>query len=81
VGRYRYVAGEPLRCPVTALVGSRDREASVEQVREWAKQAPHDGFRFEVFPGGHFYLIEEIAEVAAVVSDRIAPTAGTGAHR
>ncbi|MEU2339961.1 alpha/beta fold hydrolase [Streptomyces sp. NPDC013172] len=78
VGRYRYVAGEPLRCPVTALVGDRDREASVEEVRDWEEQASEGDFDFRVFPGGHFYLVKEIAAVVSVVSDRLATGKGTG---
>ncbi|WP_347232945.1 alpha/beta fold hydrolase [Streptomyces sp. PRh5] len=79
VGRYRYIAGDPLHCPVTALVG--DREASVEEVRDWEEQALEGGFAFRVFPGGHFYLVKEIAGVVSVVSNRLAPAAGTGPRR
>ncbi|WEO93653.1 alpha/beta fold hydrolase [Streptomyces sp. FXJ1.172] len=81
VGRYRYVAGDPLRCPVTAIVGDRDQQASVEEVMDWEKQAPEGGFEFKLFPGGHFFLVKEIAEVLAVVSDRIGPATGTGLRR
>jgi pyochelin biosynthesis protein PchC len=73
VGSYCYVAGGPLRCPVTALVGDRDRQASPEEVMDWEKQAPKGGFDFKLFPGGHFYLVSEIAEVLAVVSHHITP--------
>ncbi len=81
MGRYRYIAGDPLHCPVTALVGDRDREAGVEEVRDWEEQAPEGGFAFRVFPGGHFYLVRGIAGVVSVVSNRLAPAAGTGPRR
>lgn len=75
VGRYRYAPGEPLRCPVTAIVGDRDPQASVEEVMDWEEQAPKGGFAFKLFPGGHFFLSKEIADVLAVVTDRLDPAA------
>ncbi|MFI2238487.1 thioesterase II family protein [Streptomyces chrestomyceticus] len=45
-----------LRCPVTALVGREDTEASPEGAGRWREltTAPFD---LRGFPGGHFYLV------------------------
>lgn len=52
----------PLTCPVLALAGDNDSEASVEEVRAWETVAGGE-FALRVFPGGHFYLIPEQAEL------------------
>ncbi len=69
----RYLArpGPPLDCPVTALTGDRDPDAAPQDVREWSRST-RAGFRFRVFPGGHFYLTSHLAEVTDEVLGRLA---------
>ncbi|MFI6108975.1 thioesterase II family protein [Streptomyces sp. NPDC051310] len=74
VRTYRHVPGPPLPCPITALVGDRDAMAPVGVVEPWGAHTSAD-FRMEVFPGGHFYLAENLGEVQRLVYDRL-----TGAH-
>ncbi|MPY59660.1 thioesterase II family protein [Streptomyces spongiae] len=64
--------GAVLDVPVTALVGDSDPRVDVDEAKAWQAHTTAD-FRLEVFPGGHFYLNDRVAEVAALVRDRIAP--------
>lgn len=64
--RYRHRPGPPLRCPVTVLTGDADPKVSLAEARGWAA---HTTGRFElrVFPGGHFYLGEQVPRVLDVL--------------
>ncbi|MFI5916058.1 thioesterase II family protein [Dactylosporangium sp. NPDC051541] len=66
IERYEYHPGEPLTCPVTALVGDCDPQATVEDAEAWRE---HTAARFalRVFPGGHFYLDAQRAEVVSTI--------------
>ncbi|WP_033826194.1 thioesterase II family protein [Kitasatospora sp. MBT63] len=64
---YQYREREPLRCPVTALVGDDDPVTSPADARGWERYTAA-GFDLKVFPGGHFYLNGRHDEIAAVIS-------------
>jgi surfactin synthase thioesterase subunit len=67
VDRHPEPADLRLDCPVTALVGAADPEATVAETAAWeAHSAP--GFRLAVFPGGHFYLDDCWDQVAALIA-------------
>ncbi|KUM99145.1 hypothetical protein AQI95_40315 [Streptomyces yokosukanensis] len=76
LGTYRFVAGEPLTAPITALTGDRDPMVTVQEARTWREHTSGD-FALKVFPGGHFYLAERIGPVAAAVTEGL--LAGTAA--
>lgn len=59
---YRYTPGPRLSCPVLALTGDSDPHVTLEEARAWGE---HTSGRFglRVFPGGHFYLNSQAAEV------------------
>lgn len=61
---YRYEPGPPLTVPITAHVGTEDPKASVEDVRAWSELTTGP-FTLHTHPGGHFYLTEREAELAA----------------
>ncbi|MFD9740799.1 thioesterase II family protein [Umezawaea sp. NPDC059074] len=44
-----------LDCPITAVLGDRDPEVTVEEARDWA-ELTSAAFDLRVFPGDHFYL-------------------------
>ncbi|MEU4574790.1 thioesterase II family protein [Nonomuraea sp. ATR24] len=69
--RYRY-AGGVLACPVTALAGDADPGTSLSAARSWRD---HTGgaFTFRRFPGGHFYLTDELAGVAEEIRRTLLP--------
>lgn len=63
---YRPTLGPRLSCPVLACVGDSDPEVTVEEAEAWA--AATDGpFRLAVFPGKHFYLIQQMGELLGEV--------------
>ncbi|MEU8922113.1 alpha/beta fold hydrolase [Kitasatospora sp. NPDC048545] len=76
--RADYTAIETYRCardatvsvPITGLVGETDPNATVEQVGQWDRHTT-GGFDLRVFPGGHFYLADRIAEVVQLVVSRL----------
>ncbi|MFF2660047.1 thioesterase II family protein [Kitasatospora sp. NPDC058032] len=70
VETYSHVSGPPLECPITAFVGDRDPEASVEDVKAWSEHTA-GGLDLQVFPGGHFYLDACRAEVAGAVVEAL----------
>ncbi|WP_210589229.1 thioesterase II family protein [Streptomyces sp. GESEQ-35] len=68
VGTYRWRGGEPLAAAITALVGDRDPMVTVQDARTWREHTSGD-FALKVFPGGHFYLVDHIGQVAAAVTE------------
>jgi surfactin synthase thioesterase subunit len=64
---YRYAPAEPLGCPIVALVGDADSITTVEDARGWADHTTA-GFELRVFPGGHFYLTDQHAEIATMIT-------------
>lgn len=65
---YRWHGGEPLTAPITALVGDSDPMVPVQEVRTWREHTSGD-FALEVFPGGHFYLADQVGRVAGAVTE------------
>ncbi|WP_031072835.1 thioesterase II family protein [Streptomyces sp. NRRL WC-3742] len=52
--------------PITGLVGETDPNATLEQVGAWAGHTT-GGFDLRVFPGGHFYVADEVEAVTALI--------------
>lgn len=67
LGSYTWVPGEPLRVPVTVLVGDADPVVTVAEADAWRgfTTAPA---RTLVFPGGHFYLDGQTEGVARAIT-------------
>ncbi|WP_326609082.1 alpha/beta fold hydrolase [Streptomyces scopuliridis] len=59
IGTYLPRPVSPLATPVTAYVGDGDEEVPVEGLREWAAATATGRFDHRVYPGGHFYLLED----------------------
>ncbi|MFF3909584.1 thioesterase II family protein [Streptomyces sp. NPDC001848] len=74
---YRRVAGSRLATPVRALVGADDPRAPLDAVRAWADHTD-GGFELRTFPGGHFYLADQMEHVAAEVSRTISAILSEG---
>ncbi|MFI0514610.1 thioesterase II family protein [Streptomyces sp. WSLK1-5] len=72
VANYRCTHTKPLRCPITALVGSSDPRVTAGEVEEWRR---HTGgnFSLHVFDGGHFYLAEHSAAVTDLLRTTLSP--------
>lgn len=76
---YTWTPGEPLDCPVTALVGSSDPKATIEEARAWSDHTT-GAFDLRVFPGGHFYLDRARAEVLETIATGLADVVQVGPH-
>lgn len=63
---YRRPEGGPLSCPIVAMVGDQDHQVPVAQVEAWAAET-NTGFELRIYPGGHFYLAEQVAAVTAAI--------------
>jgi surfactin synthase thioesterase subunit len=72
---HAYLPGSPLTCPVTAILGAADRTVAPADARAWADQTI-GGFDLRTLPGGHFYLEESLADLAALLAGALAPIAG-----
>jgi surfactin synthase thioesterase subunit len=70
LGSYTWVPGEPLRVPVTVLVGDADPVVTVAQADDWRNFTTAPA-RTLVFPGGHFYLDGQTAGVAKAVTETL----------
>ncbi|MGX1885242.1 thioesterase II family protein [Streptomyces sp. NPDC055287] len=73
VESYEYRPGPPLNCPVLSLMGDADPQVTEEEAGSWSE---HTTGRFTktVFPGGHFYLNSQGADVIRTISDHIRTT-------
>lgn len=67
-------AGRTLACPVTALMSDADPLVDSDEATAW-KEHTRAGFELKSFTGGHFYLDSHIPELAALISERLAPGA------
>ncbi|MEU8262192.1 thioesterase domain-containing protein [Micromonospora sp. NPDC048999] len=81
VDSYRYVPGEPLPVPIVAFSGVHDRAVTREHSLAWAEHTAA-GFTLHEIGGGHFFLLDQLAELlaplrtdlaAAVAADRAGP--------
>ncbi|GAA3226546.1 hypothetical protein GCM10020256_37120 [Streptomyces thermocoprophilus] len=55
---YRYVPGDPLDVPVTALAATDDPRASVADTAAWEAHT-RAGFTLRTLMGGHFAVLEQ----------------------
>ncbi|MGV9282804.1 thioesterase II family protein [Streptomyces sp. NPDC003730] len=67
---YRMTPGASLDCPVTVLTGEADPIVSPREAARW-EELTSAGSRLHVFPGGHFYLQDQVPRVAAVVREAL----------
>ena len=57
---YSYVDESPLACPIVALGGQHDSQASSAELLAWQAQTSA-GFSMHLLPGDHFYLQQQRA--------------------
>ncbi|RSN69752.1 thioesterase II family protein [Actinomadura sp. WAC 06369] len=72
---YRAAPGAAVACPITALTGDRDPKTSVGEAEDWRAHTTGE-FDLHVFPGGHFYLVEEMPGVIDILDRCLAAAAG-----
>ena len=64
-------------CPIHALIAEDDELATAEMVTPWARRTT-GAFDLTTFPGGHFYINENLPELSHWVEERI-PSAPSSA--
>lgn len=58
VDTYAYQHESPLPCPIVALHGEDDPEATTDETAHWSAQTT-SAFRHRTLPGGHFNIVED----------------------
>ncbi|WP_434598925.1 thioesterase II family protein [Streptomyces sp. A5-4] len=71
---YRWLHGDPLDMPITVLTGCDDPVVPVTEAARWSEHT-RSSCGLRVFPGNHFYLDEQVTEVAEALTDELRPTA------
>jgi pyochelin biosynthesis protein PchC len=71
---YSCPPGAVVACPVTALVGDADPQATIDEASAWSEHCTGE-FDLRVFPGGHFYLDSCRTQVAHLLSTSLTTTA------
>jgi surfactin synthase thioesterase subunit len=71
---YRYEPGAPLSCPVTALTGDADTRVSHADAAAWERHTT-GAFEVRTFPGGHFYLRENLTALIHLIGLRLRSSA------
>jgi len=79
VDTYRYEPGPMLNCPVTALNGKEDHKVTAADAEAWCEHTT-GSFESVLFPGGHFYLVDQHAEVTSTLASRLADSRGSRSH-
>ncbi|MER7843995.1 alpha/beta fold hydrolase [Kitasatospora sp. NPDC096077] len=67
---YRAAPDAVVPQPITALVGESDANATVEHMAPW-EQHTTGGFTLRVFPGGHFYVAEQLDAVVRLLTSHL----------
>lgn len=72
VETYGYVHEDPLDCPISAFGGLEDDGVSYDDLMAWREQT-RSAFKLRMFPGDHFFLHANRAQLLQVVSQGIVP--------
>ena len=67
---YRPARFRQVTCPVTALVGTTDPKAPLDDVRAWQEHTTGP-FTLRTYPGGHFYLVDQAPQVLALLTETL----------
>ncbi|MDO0930225.1 thioesterase domain-containing protein [Streptomyces sp. DG2A-72] len=86
VETYRAAPEDVVGCPISVLTGDDDPQVTVEEAGEWREHTT-GSFDKEVFPGGHFYLVDEMERIVALLDRHMRPprptppTCGLSCHK
>ncbi|MEV6568446.1 thioesterase II family protein [Streptomyces kronopolitis] len=70
LGDYHFTPDPPVHCPVTVLTGADDPRTSHDEAAAWQEHTTGT-FALRTFPGGHFFLSENVTAVTDYVADRL----------
>ncbi|WP_025844482.1 thioesterase II family protein [Brevibacillus agri] len=68
---YRFTEEAPLECPISAFCGTRDPEASEEEMAAWARHT-RGAFALDMIEGEHFFLNSNREQLLRLVSAIVA---------
>jgi medium-chain acyl-[acyl-carrier-protein] hydrolase len=69
-GTYVYGDSPPLTCPITAFGGDRDETVTPAMIEAW-REHTITRFRFEIFPGGHFFLNDFASRIISTLEQAV----------
>ncbi|GLY35089.1 thioesterase [Amycolatopsis sp. NBRC 101858] len=67
---YHHRPGPDVECPVLALFGDSDPRVTEAEARRWGEHTSGP-FELKAFPGGHFYLNDNLEEVGGLIGERL----------
>jgi surfactin synthase thioesterase subunit len=70
VETYSFDHGLPLKCPIIALGGDRDKAVTRDQLDAWRVHTAST-FTRQLFPGEHFYLREHVETVCQTIQQHL----------
>ncbi|MCA9267958.1 MAG: thioesterase, partial [Planctomycetales bacterium] len=65
-----YREGQPLPCPITVIGGSEDAIVPLAELAAW-RDLTRGAFTHRLYPGGHFFIRERLAQVVRLVNERL----------
>ena len=69
---YTYAPGEPLRCPMTVLGGTRDEEVPPEELDPWCEETTGDCSK-QILEGDHFFINQNSARILRIIQTALVP--------
>lgn len=76
---YQYTPEAPLALPLVAWGGALDMEVPAAHIEAWGEQAGGE-FRFRMFPGDHFFLHGDRAQVLQALNEELRGVLASPAH-
>lgn len=71
---YHLAEPEPLNCPIVTCVGDRDNEVEPGDMARW-QELTHSLCLQRVFPGDHFFLKDQLPQLAGFIAECLMRTA------
>jgi medium-chain acyl-[acyl-carrier-protein] hydrolase len=69
---YRYIADDPLPCPIVAMGGVNDPEVRLADLAAWRAQTS-DQFMLRLLPGGHFFPVSSCPLLLREITGHLIP--------
>ncbi|NJK64557.1 MAG: hypothetical protein HC921_19365 [Synechococcaceae cyanobacterium SM2_3_1] len=69
---YEYQSEDPLTCSILALGGQSDPRVPLPHLQAWQEQT-NASFDSRLFPGGHFFLLDQQQEFLSALSQALQP--------
>lgn len=68
---YRDSTCRSVAAPITVIIGDNDPKVTLDEAKAWAGHSTGP-FDMRVFPGGHFYLVDQSSQVIQLISADLA---------